>query len=279
MSQAESTTWMITGASAGMGFAYTKAALAHGDNVVAGARHVQAISALTPADRVLAVTLDVTVPRSLDDAVDAAVERFGSVDILVCNAGSAIYGAVEELEHDDFAKLFDLNFFGTLNTIRAVLPLMRTSRKGRILVISSMSGFVGAAGMSAYNASKFAIEGLAEALHDEVGPLGIEVIIVEPGPFKTSFDAAAKVAQRQIDDYVDSAGRIVEMMTHMDWAPGDPDRAATALVDLGHCKNPPRRMIFGEYAWDAVMAKVRDVESDAQRWREVAVSTDRDKSD
>lgn len=235
-------TWLITGASGGLGLAYVQAALAHGDNVVGGARHIEPLQSLDFGDQLMALTLDVTDPISLETAANATVERYGAVDIAVCNAGGAIYGAVEELAPGDLLNLLRLNLTGTVNTIQAVLPAMRRQGRGRIVVISSMSGFVGAAGMGAYNASKFAIEGLSEALSEEVAPLGIKVLIVEPGPFKTSFDSAAKVAQRSIDDYRETAGRNVTMMTHMDWATGDPKLAAAAVIEVGHAAAPPSRL-------------------------------------
>src|SRR6516165_4468477 len=183
------TVWFITGASRGFGLEITKVALERGDSVVATARNPQSvIDALPDAGaRLLAVELDVHRPAQITAAVDAAIAKFGRIDVLINNAGRGLLGAVEEASDAAVRAVYDTNVFGTLNVLRAVLPTMRDQRGGRVINLSSIGGFAGSAGWGIYNSTKFAVEGFSEALAKEVAPLGILVTIVEPGYFRTDF--------------------------------------------------------------------------------------------
>jgi NAD(P)-dependent dehydrogenase (short-subunit alcohol dehydrogenase family) len=191
MTDKSTTTWFITGASSGLGLAFARYALDRGYNVVATARSVAKLEALAGQSRgrLLAHKLDVTSPLDAVQAVDAAIARFGRIDVLVNNAGYGIVGAVEETPESEFRAQMDTNFFGALSVIRAALPHLRSQKSGAIVNVSSMGGQLSFSGAGAYSASKFALEGMSEALAQEVGPLGIKVMILEPGAFRTNFNA------------------------------------------------------------------------------------------
>src|SRR5215468_5593857 len=206
-------TWFITGASRGFGALVAERALAKGDAVVATARNPKAVTERFGAHpNLLAVALDVTSEAQAVTAAKAAIDRFGRIDILLNNAGFGLMGAVEEASAAEIEAVYRTNVFGLLNVTRAVLPYMRRLRSGRILNISSIGGYRGAAGFGIYSSTKFAVEGLSEALHDELAPLGIHVTVVEPGYFRTDFlDASSLLAtKRRLADYESTAGKTRE---------------------------------------------------------------------
>jgi len=271
-------TWFITGASRGFGLRIARLALEQGDNVVATARRAEAvIEALGNRERLLALPLDVTDEAQAKAAAAAAVERFGSIDVLLNNAGFGLLGAVEEASAADVERVYRTNVFGLLNVTRAVLPVMRAQRSGRILNISSIGGYRGAAGFGVYSSTKFAVEGLSEALHAELAPLGVHVTVVEPGYFRTDFlDATSlTVSGGEIADYAETAGRVRQVAAGLNHGqPGDPDRLAQVLVDFADAANPPVRLPLGSDTVAAIEAKhVSDAEIVA-KWRAVSVSTD-----
>lgn len=271
-------TWFITGASRGFGLRIAKLALEQGDNVVATARRAEAvIAALGNRERLLALPLDVTDEAQAEAAAAAAVEAFGSIDVLLNNAGFGLLGAVEEASAADVEAVYRTNVFGLLNVTRAVLPTMRAQRSGRILNISSIGGYRGAAGFGVYSSTKFAVEGLSEALHAELAPLGVHVTVVEPGYFRTDFlDATSlTVSGGEIADYAETAGRVRRVAADLNHGqPGDPDRLAQVLVDFADAANPPVRLPLGSDTVAAIEAKhVSDAEIVA-KWRAVSVSTD-----
>ncbi|MBA3942784.1 MAG: short-chain dehydrogenase/reductase [Sphingopyxis sp.] len=271
-------TWFITGASRGFGLRIARLALEQGDNVVATARRAEAvIEALGPRERLLALPLDVTDEAQAKAAAAAAVEAFGSIDVLLNNAGFGLLGAVEEASAADVEAVYRTNVFGLLGVTRAVLPTMRAQRSGRILNISSIGGYRGAAGFGVYSSTKFAVEGLSEALHAELAPLGVHVTVVEPGYFRTDFlDATSlTVSGDEIADYAETAGRVRRVAADLNHGqPGDPDRLAQVLVDFADAANPPVRLPLGSDTVAAIEAKhVSDAEIVA-RWRSVSVSTD-----
>jgi NAD(P)-dependent dehydrogenase (short-subunit alcohol dehydrogenase family) len=271
-------TWFITGASRGFGLRIAKLALEQGDNVVANARRAEAvIEALGERERLLALPLDVTDEAQARAAAAAAVEAFGGIDVLLNNAGFGLLGAVEEASAEDVEAVYRTNVFGLLNVTRAVLPAMRAQRSGRILNISSIGGYRGAAGFGVYSSTKFAVEGLSEALHAELAPLGVHVTVVEPGYFRTDFlDATSlTVSGGEIDDYAETAGRVRRVAADLNHGqPGDPDRLAQVLVDFADAANPPVRLPLGSDTVAAIEAKhVADAEIVA-KWRAVSVSTD-----
>jgi NAD(P)-dependent dehydrogenase (short-subunit alcohol dehydrogenase family) len=270
--------WFITGASRGLGALIAEAALADGNAVVAAGRNIAAVAQrFGEAANVLPVQLDVTDEVQARAAVAAAVARFGRIDVLINNAGFGLLGAVEEADDADVRRLYDTNVFGLLNVTRAVLPQMRAQRSGHILNISSIGGYRSAAGYGVYCSTKFAVEGLTEALHDELAPLGIRATVVEPGYFRTDFlDASSLVkSPRVIADYAATAGAVRERATAANHQqPGDPARLAAAMVKLVDAEQPPLRMPFGTDTLAAIANKNAHVAAETAAWSELAASTD-----
>lgn len=271
-------TWFITGASRGFGLRVAQLALSRGDRVVATARNAASvIEKLGSHPNLLAVQLDVTDEKEACIAAQAAVERFGGIDVLLNNAGFGLLGSVEEATAEEVERLYRTNVFGLLNVTRAVLPFMRRQRSGRILNISSIGGYRGAAGFGVYCSTKFAVEGLSEALHQELAPLGIHVTVIEPGYFRTDFlDASSlSVSATRIADYKDTAGLVRDRAAGLNHAqPGDPDKLANAIVGFADAANPPVRLPLGSDTVAVIEAKhVSDAEI-LRQWRAVSVSTD-----
>lgn len=271
-------TWFITGASRGFGLRIARLALAQGDNVVATARRQSAVTeALGDHPKLLALSLDVTDEAQARAAAAAAVERFGAIDVLLNNAGFGLLGAVEEASAADVERVYRTNVFGLLAVTRAVLPYMRTRRSGRILNISSIGGYRGAAGFGVYSSTKFAVEGLSEALHAELKPLGIDVTVVEPGYFRTDFlDASSlTVSVDRIEDYNGTAGAVRAVAVDLNHGqPGDPDKLAKVLIDFADAANPPVRLPLGSDTVAAIEAKHAADAAILAEWRAVSVSTD-----
>jgi NAD(P)-dependent dehydrogenase (short-subunit alcohol dehydrogenase family) len=271
-------TWFITGASRGFGALVVERALAQGDAVVATARNPKAISdRFGDHPKLLAVALDVTEEDQAVAAAKAAIERFGQIDVLLNNAGFGLMGAVEEASAAEIEAVYRTNVFGVLTVTRAVLPHMRAARSGRILNISSIGGYRGAAGFGVYSSTKFAVEGLSEALHAELAPLGIHVTVIEPGYFRTDFlDASSlSVSPTIIGDYADTAGRVRTVAMGLNHnQPGDPQRLAKVLVEFADAPNPPVRLPLGSDTVAAIEAKHASDTAIIAAWRTVSVSTD-----
>ena len=274
----KSLVWFITGASRGFGLEMTRAALQRGDAVVAAARRPREVeSELGRHERLLAVELDVTHEKQAQSAVDAALARFGQIDILVNNAGRGLLGAVEEASPEEIRSVFAVNVEGLLSVTRAVLPSMRERRSGRILNISSIGGFDARPGWGIYGATKFAVEGLSEALRGELLPLGIYVTIIEPGAFRTDFLDASSLgrAQRRIEDYNGVVGAIRQWAdTTNHEQPGDPAKGAAAMVEIATLADPPLRLQLGTDSIARVEAKLAGVRNELAKWRKLAESTD-----
>ena len=270
--------WMITGASRGMGAEITAAALAHGDAVVATARKSSAITnAPGSQPGLLAVDLDVTNESAALQAVKLAMEHFGRIDVLVNNAGYGLAGAVEESSAEEVRSIFDTNVMGLLNVTRAVLPHMRGQRSGHVINMSSLGGYRVGAGFGVYGSTKFAVEGLSEALHAELSPLGIHVTVVEPGYFRTDFldSSSAMEAKNVIADYAETAGKVrASARAYNHRQPGDPKRLAQALLTLVSAGNPPLRLQLGTDALTRVREKHVFVEQELQTWEALSRSTD-----
>lgn len=275
--------WLITGASGGLGGAFVDAARARGDTVVAARRSTPPAGPHGPNDRaaddnagrLVEVTMDVTDTASVRAAVDAALSQVGRIDVVVNAAGAELFGAVEELDPDALRRLFDLNVVGAMRVLQAVLPGMRARRSGRIVNISSVSGLVGNAGLGGYCATKFALEGLSEALAEEVAPFGVHVTLVEPGPFRTQISDAATRSTALIGEYAETAGRTIAFLSGLHaHAPGDPARAGRALVAVADMADPPLRVPLGAMALEAVAAKIERVGREFQQGRALALSTD-----
>ncbi|MFL6086669.1 MAG: oxidoreductase [Mycobacterium sp.] len=273
--------WFITGASRGFGAEIVEKALTAGHSVVATARDPHAVAARFPdaGDHLLPVALDVLDEAQAAAAVEAAVQRFGRIDVVVNNAGRGLLSAVEEASDNAARAVFDTNVFGILNVLRAVLPTLRAQRSGRIINLSSVGGFIGSAGWGIYCATKFAVEGFSEALAREVGPLGIDVVIVEPGYFRTDFLDASSLSTEGtvIDDYAETAGATRRHATDVNHAqPGDPVKAAAAIVEIGSAEGPPLRIQLGRDSFSLVADKLTFVAEEQQAWRDLSVSTDHD---
>ncbi|MFE1897554.1 oxidoreductase [Streptomyces yangpuensis] len=270
--------WFVTGASRGLGAEITREALERGYGVIATARDASAVLEAYPEkpDGLLAVDADVTDAEQLAAAVAAGLARFGRIDTVVNNAGYGLVGAIEEVSDRAARDLFDVNVFGVLNTLRATLPTLRAQRSGHVLNISSVGGFATAPAVGLYGASKFALEGISEALHGELAPLGIRVTIVEPGGFRTGFlgSSSIRVEPAAIADYAAGAGPVREAMSTFDGLqPGDPAKAARAIVDVTEAEQPPLRLQLGADAVERIETKLDLVRRELDRWRHVALST------
>ena len=272
-------TWFITGAGRGLGAEIAKAALRAGDLVVAAGRNRAAVSdSLGPdGDRLLSVELDVNNEAQAQVAVDAAVASFGTIDVLVNNAGYGQLGLFEESTVQDVQAQFGTNLFGVFSVTRAVLPVMRAARKGRIFNVSSLAGMRGAAFGSLYCASKFALEGFSESLAQEVAPFGSLGTIVEPGPFRTDFLSAESIrfGGRAVADYDDRRTALRASFEQRNGQqPGDPVKLAEAVVRLASEPEPPMRFVAGSIAFDSIRAKLADMQTELEHWRPLSIGTD-----
>jgi NAD(P)-dependent dehydrogenase (short-subunit alcohol dehydrogenase family) len=270
--------WMVTGTSQGLGQELVRAVLERGDSVIATSRNPRKVMATFKgaADRVLAVYMDLNDSAQIAAAVEAGIERFGRIDVLVNNAGYGFLGAVEEASEEEIARVHETNVFALLRVTRAVLPVLRQQRRGHIVNLSSIGGLVGIPGFGIYNATKFAVEGLSEALAQEVGPLGIGVTIVEPGPFRTDFlGGSLAVTRRTLADYDETAGVTRSGATLRNGnQPGDPVRGADAIVEAVTSGNPPLHLLLGRMAYDRATAKLDSLRTEFEAWREVTLGAD-----
>lgn len=270
--------WFITGTSQGFGRELVRAALQRGDSVIATSRHPQKVAAAFPeaSDRLSAVSLDLRHAEQITTVVDQAIARFGRIDILVNNAGYGLTGAVEEAGDKEIIGVYETNVFGLLRVTRAVLPHLRKQRSGHIVNLSSIGGLVGLPGWGIYNSTKFAVEGLSEALAVEVAPLGIGVTIVEPGPFRTDFLGGSMAATvKVVPDYAETAGqtRAATVQRHGK-QPGDPARAADAIVKAVISPKPPLHLLLGRFAYERFNAKLDVLKSEMETWRSTTLETD-----
>lgn len=273
-------TWFITGTSKGLGAAIARYALAQGDAVVATARNPQTVvDALGHSEKLLALPLDVTDPAAVRSAVTAAVDRFGRIDVVVNNAGRALTGALEEMSDKQIRDQFELNVFGTIDVIRATLPTLRAQRSGTIVNLSSMGGVIGFPASSMYNATKFAVEGLTAGLRQDLAPLGISVLAIEPGAFRTDFLASSTVwvAEQHgtVDDYAGTPAHVqVAQFDEMDqMQDGDPDKLAALLYDVVAAGAPLTRLPVGPDAVAATEGRVATDAAELAPWRERAMAT------
>lgn len=277
MPDTHSKVWFITGSSTGFGRSLTEAVLKHGDRVVATARKPEQLDSLIQqySTTAKAVRLDVTNPQDVRDAIKAAIDTFGRIDVVVNNAGFASVGAIEALSDDIIRRQFETNVFGALDVMRAVLPTLRQQRSGHIVNISSVGGLVSFGLLGIYCATKFALEGISEALSKEVAPLGIKVTIVEPGAFRTEINGAAlAITDTLIDDYTASMDGMMQWLKDMDGKqPGDPDKAAAAMIQVVESDNPPLRLALGADAVDTIDAKLESVKAELDAWKAASIDT------
>jgi NAD(P)-dependent dehydrogenase (short-subunit alcohol dehydrogenase family) len=274
----KSDVWFITGCSTGFGRELARIVLGRGFRAVVTARDPSKIEDLKIGHegRALTLKLDVTNKAEVEDAVKRAESAFGSIDVLVNNAGYGYLGAVEESDEAEVRAMMETNFFGLARMIHVVLPGMRKRRHGNIVNISSIGGLVGFPGVGYYNATKFAVEGLSEALSKEVAPLGIKVLIVEPGPFRTDWAGRSlKVSSHLIPEYTETAGAFRErIMGGSGKQVGDPVRAGVAIIKTLESYNPPLRLTLGQIALEAARTKFGKMSTELDAWAETSLSAD-----
>jgi NAD(P)-dependent dehydrogenase (short-subunit alcohol dehydrogenase family) len=278
MTGAKTRNWMITGVSSGFGRAVAEAALALGDTVIGTVRTEDskaAFEAIAPG-RAVAMILDVTDEAAVHAAVSTAEARTGGIDILVNNAGYGLVGGVEEASMAEIRAQFEVNVFGAIAVIQAILPFMRARRAGRILNITSVSGLVGWPSLGLYSGSKFALEGICETLAQEVAPLGIKVTMIEPGGFRTEFSKGSRVrTARTIDDYDATVGQSRRILAdHAGHEKGDPAKAAQAILKIAAESMPPLRLLLGADALGHVDLKFAAQNAEIDAWRGLSQSTD-----
>jgi NAD(P)-dependent dehydrogenase (short-subunit alcohol dehydrogenase family) len=264
--------WLITGCSTGIGREIARAALEAGHSVVVTARQAHAVQDFVDefGDRALAVALDVTDAAEVTAAVSAAEEAFGGIDVLVNNAGHGYLSAVEEGEDAEVRKLFDVNFFGAVGMIKAVLPAMRARGSGHIINMSSMTGLVANPPNAYYSSTKFALEAITEALATEVRPLGIKVTAIEPGAFRTDWATRSmKESATPIADYADVAARKDLIKQFADHLPGDPRKVAEAVLMVATLDEPPLRLLLGRDVLKAMRDKIAATSATIEEWKAV----------
>ena len=269
--------WLITGSSRGLGRAFTEAVLQAGGSVAATARNVNDLTDLRQkyGTRVLPLSLDVTNEVQAKEVVATTINTFGRLDILVNNAGYGNVAPIEDTSIDEFRAQIETNLFGVILLTKAVLPYFREQRSGRFIQVTSIAGRIGPIGRAPYAAAKWGVEGFSETLAKEVEPFGVKVIIVEPGGFRTDFAGTSTVLQEGRSEYDATVGKAARFQREYNGKqPGDPARAAAAVLRLASEKNPPLRVVLGSDAFDAAerndLAKI-DL---ARRWKDLSVSTD-----
>ena len=270
--------WLITGASRGLGRAFTEEALKAGHRVVATARNSKHLADLAGkfGESVWTVPLDVTNEEQAKYAVDAAIRTFGGLDVLVNNAGYGNVGSVEDTSLADFRAQIETNLFGVIIMTKAVLPYFRERRAGHLIQISSIGGRVGPPGRAAYAAAKFGVEGFSESLSKEVGPLGIKVTIVEPGGFRTDFAGSSTELREGQPEYDATVGATVRFQREYDGKqPGDPIKAAEAILYVASLSEPPLRLLLGSDSYNAAEKHTNQILATDREWKNLSISTDR----
>jgi NAD(P)-dependent dehydrogenase (short-subunit alcohol dehydrogenase family) len=268
--------WLITGCSTGFGRELARLLLKRGYGVAVTARNPATLDEFATDANAFVAALDVTLPAQIVDVVRRAEAHFGRIDVLVNNAGYGYLSALEEGEDEEVRAMFETNLFGLANMTKAVLPGMRARRSGHVVNISSMGGLIGFPGIGYYNATKFAVEGLSEALAREAAPLGIRVTIVEPGPFRTDWAGRSlKTPKVAIADYAESAGaRRAYVQNYSGTQQGDPVRGAEAIIRAVESPEPPLHLLLGKPAYDMAEAKFKEFRTEMEKWREVSLGAD-----
>ena len=270
--------WFITGCSTGFGRELAKLVIARGWRAVVTARDVTAVQDLVEGceERAVAVALDVTMPSQIAAAVASAEAKFGAIDVLVNNAGYGYLAAIEEGEDEAVRAMFEANVFGLVNMTKAVLPIMRAQHSGMIINVSSIGGLTSFAATGYYHGTKYAVEGISESLAIEVRPLGIDVMIVEPGPFRTNWAGPSiKQSATQIPAYATTAGeRRKQTEARSGNQAGDPVRAAQAIIDASMAAEPPLRLLLGKMALELARKKLSTMKTDFDNWEAVTIGAD-----
>lgn len=270
-------TWFITGSSRGLGHALAKAVLAAGDQLAATARDTAALTDLRSlgGDRVITLPLDVTDERAAERAVSDTLDRFGALDVVVNNAGYGNVAPIEDTSIEAFRAQIETNLFGTIIVTKAVVPLFREQRRGHFIQISSIGGRAGATGRAPYSTAKFGVEGFSEVLAIEMAPFGVRVTIVEPGGFRTDFAGSSTHISAGNPAYADTVGKTAAMQREYDGnQPGDPDRAAKAIIAVASADTPPLRLVLGRDAYTRAEHTDEARLAEMRAWRETSVSTD-----
>ena len=271
-------TWLITGASRGFGRRLTEAVLDSGDQVVATARRPEQLDDLVAryGPRISTAALDVTDPVAARDAVAAAIDAFGRLDVVVNNAGYANSGPIEEMSEKDFREQFEANFFGVVNVTRAALPVLRQQRSGTFVQFSSVGGRVGGTpGLGAYQSAKFAVEGFSEVLAAEAAPFGVKVVIVEPGAFRTDWQGSSMELHAVGPDYEQTVGAMNRYRAENNGTqPGDPARAAKVIIDVVNHDEPPRRLLLGAQAVTHALDAGEARQEETRKWAEFSRAAD-----
>jgi NAD(P)-dependent dehydrogenase (short-subunit alcohol dehydrogenase family) len=270
--------WLITGCSTGFGRELAKNVLSSGHKAIVTARNTDDIKDIVEGndDNALAIKLDVTKPSEITAAVNAAVEKFGRIDVLVNNAGIGYFGAIEESEEEAVRKMFEINVFGLAKMTQEVLPIMRAQKSGHIINIASIGGLRSFPAVGFYNATKYAVDGLSEALAKETAHLGIKVTIIAPSGFRTDWAGrSAEDSPIKIDDYNDTAGQNkASIRGYSGNQPGDPVKAALAIIKVVESSNPPLRLLLGEAALKGARAKLEELKNDFDAWEETTLGAD-----
>jgi NAD(P)-dependent dehydrogenase (short-subunit alcohol dehydrogenase family) len=270
--------WFISGCSTGFGRALSLELLAQGYQVVVTARKVADIADILAIDEAntLGLALDVTVPEQVTAAVQAAIAHFGRIDVLVNNAGIGYFGAVEESEEAEVRRMFEINVFGLARLTQEVLPFMRKQRSGHILNVASIGGLRSFPGVGFYNATKYAVDGLSEALYKEVSPLGIKVTVICPSGFRTDWAGrSAKNTAISIDDYATTAQKNMgDIRAISGNQAGDPVKAAKAMIMVTETENPPLRLLLGAAALKGARLKLEELRNDFETWADVSEGAD-----
>jgi NAD(P)-dependent dehydrogenase (short-subunit alcohol dehydrogenase family) len=270
--------WFITGCSTGFGRELSTKALEAGYKVVVTARKPEDIKDIVEGfpETALALKLDVTKAEEIKNSVQQAMEKFGRIDVLVNNAGIGYFGAIEESEEDEVRRMFEINFFGLANMTKEVLPIMRKQRSGHIVNVASIGGLVSFPAVGFYNATKYAVDGLSESLAKETSPLGIKVTVIAPSGFRTDWAGrSANNSKVVIEDYATTAGQNKDNIRgYSGNQPGDPQRAAAAIIKAVESENPPLRLLLGAAALRGARNKLNELKRDFDAWEETTVGAD-----
>jgi NAD(P)-dependent dehydrogenase (short-subunit alcohol dehydrogenase family) len=271
----EQRVWLITGASKGLGLQLTNLLLSLGHKVIATSRNTAALEQGITGNRenLFPLETNITSDQDVKNAIDLAVEHFGRIDVVVNNAGYSLVGSLEEMSDEEFRSTMDVNLFGTVNIIRNVLPYLRKQGSGHIINISSNAGYVGFANAASYNAAKFGIIGLTEALAMEVKPFGIHATVVAPGQFRTSFMDSIQYVKKRIDVYgVDQAEKNWSAFSGKQQ--GDPGKLADILVRISEMEQPPLHLLLGPDTYELVLGKRAQEDAEFEQWKDITLSTD-----
>ena len=277
MNQGNQKVWLITGTSKGMGLHLTKHLLALGHKVIATSRNIDALleEIKDYQNNLYPITLDITSDANVKQAIEAIVKKVGRIDVVVNNAGYSLVGGMEEMTDEEFRATMDVNLFGTVNILRNVMPYLRKQQSGHIINISSNAGYVGFEKASSYNAAKFGIIGLSEALHQEVKNLGIKVTVVAPGQFRTAFMDSINYVKNRIDVYgTNEAEKAWSQYSGLQ--PGDPEKLVKILAKIINMENPPLHLLLGPDTYELVTAKRKEEDAEFEQWKHLTLSTNFD---